>query len=83
MKQISRIQGTLFQEKLWFELTWIPEGENKSYKEIAAANACSQNPHPIIISCHRAIRSDDSLGGFSTQGGTATKRRLLGEEQKA
>ena len=94
MKQISKIQGTLFQKKVWFELTKIPKGETKSYKEIAVAvghplaaravaNACGQNPYPIIIPCHRAIRSDGSLGGYSAQGGTATKRRLLDEEQKA
>ena len=94
MKQISKIQGTLFQKKVWFELTKIPKGETKSYKEIAVAvghplaaravaNACGQNPYPIKIPCHRAIRSDGSLGGYSGPGGTATKLKLLDEEQKA
>ena len=94
MKQISKIQGTLFQKKVWFELTKIPKGETKSYKEIAVAvghplaaravaNACGQNPYPIKIPCHRAIRSDGSLGGYSRPGGTATKLKLLDEEQKA
>ena len=94
MKQISKIQGTLFQKKVWSELTKIPKGETKSYKEIAVAvghplaaravaNACGQNPYPIKIPCHRAIRSDGSLGGYSGPGGTATKLKLLDEEQKA
>ena len=94
MNQISKFQGTLFQKKVWSELTKIPKGETKSYREIAVAighplaaravaNACGQNPYPIIIPCHRAIRSDGSLGGYSAQGGIATKRRLLDEEQKA
>jgi methylated-DNA-[protein]-cysteine S-methyltransferase len=94
LKQISKIQGTLFQKKVWFELTKIPKGETKSYKEIAVAvghplaaravaNACGQNPYPIKIPCHRAIRSDGSLGGYSGPGGTATKLKLLDEEQKA
>ncbi len=94
MKQISKIQGTLFQKKVWFELTKIPKGETKSYKEIAiavghplaaraVANACGQNPYPIKIPCHRAIRSDGSLGGYSGPGGTATKLKLLDKEQKA
>ena len=94
MKEISKIQGTLFQKKVWFELTKIPKGETKSYKEIAVAvghplaaravaNACGQNPYPIKIPCHRAIRSDGSLGGYSGPGGTATKLKLLDEEQKA
>ena len=94
MNQISKIQGTLFQKKVWFELTKIPKGETKSYKEIAVAvghplaaravaNACGQNPYPIKIPCHRAIRSDGSLGGYSGPGGTATKLKLLDKEQKA
>jgi len=94
LKQISKIQGTLFQKKVWFELTKIPKGETKSYKEIAiavghplaaraVANACGQNPYPIKIPCHRAIRSDGSLGGYSGPGGTATKLKLLDKEQKA
>ena len=94
MNQISKFQGTLFQKKVWFELTKIPKGETKSYREIAVAighplaaravaNACGQNPYPIKIPCHRAIRSDGSLGGYSGPGGTATKLKLLDKEQKA
>ena len=85
--------GTVFQKKVWQELSKIPKGETRTYKEIAiaigrplavraVANACGKNPHPIKIPCHRVIRSDGSLGGYSGLGGTATKRRLLDEELK-
>jgi len=44
----------------------------------AVGNALANNPFPIIIPCHRAIRSDRSLGGY--QGGLEMKRTLLGME---
>ncbi len=93
MKKISKTSGTLFQKKVWLELSKIPKGETRTYKEIAiaighpksaraVANACGKNPQPIKIPCHRVIRSDGKLGGYSAPGGTATKRRLLKEELK-
>ncbi len=44
----------------------------------AVGNALARNPFPIIIPCHRAIRSDGSIGGF--QGGADMKRALLENE---
>ena len=93
MKKISKTSGTLFQKKVWLELSKIPKGETRTYKEIAiaighpksaraVANACGKNPHPIKIPCHRVIRSDGKLGGYSAPGGTAAKRRLLKQELK-
>ena len=87
------VSGTFFQKKVWLELSKIPKGETRTYKEIAiaigrplavraVANACGKNPHPIKIPCHRVIRSDGKLGGYSAPGGTAAKRRLLKEELK-
>ena len=84
---------TVFQKKVWRELSKIPKGETKTYKEIAiaighplavraVANACGKNPYPIKIPCHRVIRSDGKLGGYSAPGGTAAKRTLLKEELK-
>ena len=86
--------GTVFQKKVWRDLSKIPKGETRTYKEIAiaighplavraVANACGNNPQPIKIPCHRVIRSDGKLGGYSASGGTAAKRRLLKEELKA
>lgn len=68
----------------------IPRGETRTYREIAemigrprayraVGNALRKNPHPIIIPCHRVVRSDGSLGGYSN-GGTRVKRKLLLEE---
>ena len=93
MKKISKTSGTLFQKKVWLELSKIPKGETRTYKEIAiaighpksaraVANACGKNPQPIKIPCHRVIRSDGKLGGYSAQGGTAAKLRILKEELK-
>jgi len=48
----------------------------------AIGNALGKNPLPLIIPCHRVIRSDGSLGGFSGLGGLSLKRRLLAHEQK-
>jgi methylated-DNA-[protein]-cysteine S-methyltransferase len=47
----------------------------------AVGNALAKNPLPLIIPCHRVIRSDGSLGGFSAPGGTDTKVRLLRHEK--
>jgi methylated-DNA-[protein]-cysteine S-methyltransferase len=64
----------------------IPRGTVSTYQRIArnlrkqngaraVGSALAKNPFPIIIPCHRAIRSDRSLGGY--QGGLEMKRRLL------
>ena len=95
IKQLSfNLRGTNFQKKVWKELLKIPAGETRSYKEIAAAigkpkairavaNACGKNPYPVKIPCHRVIRSDGKIGGYSARGGKATKRNLLIKERKA
>ena len=91
MKKMN-LEGTEFQIKVWNELKKIPIGETKSYKEIAkligspkaaraVANACGKNPYPITIPCHRVVRSDGGLGGYSGKGGVETKRQLLENEK--
>ena len=86
-----RIDGTDFQKSVWEQLLAIPRGKTRTYKQIAeaighpssyraVANACRANPTPITIPCHRAVRSDGSLGGYSGEGGVVTKARLLSEE---
>ena len=54
-------------------------GQPKSVR--AVANACGKNPYPIIIPCHRVIKSDGALGGYSGKGGINKKRELLKKEQ--
>ena len=81
-----RPEGTEFQKTVWACLQNIPYGTTYSYRDLAAAagtengcravgNANSRNPIPILIPCHRVIRSDGSLGGYS--GGTGIKESLL------
>ena len=90
----AKLKGTNFQIKVWKELKKIPIGKTKTYKEIAiilgnpkaaraVANACKKNPYPIIIPCHRVIRSDGSLGGYSGNGGKKRKEKLLELEKKS
>ena len=82
------LKGTKFQLKVWNYLKKIPKGKVKSYIEVAkgigkpkafraVANAVGKNPYPPLIPCHRVIRSDGSLGGYSGKGGINEKRRLL------
>ena len=47
----------------------------------AVANAIGKNPYPPKIPCHRVIRSDGSLGGYSGKGGIQQKRLLLRSEK--
>ena len=83
------LEGSKLQIKIWKELIKIPYGKTKSYGEIAkivktspryVGNVCGQNKHLLIIPCHRVIRTDGSLGGFSSSGGLSLKKRLLNME---
>ena len=82
------LKGTKFQLKVWKYLKSIPKGELKTYTQVAiaikkpkavraVANAIGKNPYAPKIPCHRVIRSDGSLGGYSGKGGINTKRKLL------
>ena len=82
------LKGTKFQIKVWNYLKTIPKGQTRTYLEVAkainkpkaaraVANAVGKNPFSPKIPCHRVIRSDGSLGGYSGPGGTKTKKKLL------
>ena len=86
------LEGTKFQQKVWEYLKTIPKGQVKTYKQVAiaikrpksaraVANACGKNPYAPKIPCHRVIRSDGGLGGYSGRGGIKTKLRLLRSEK--
>ena len=86
------MKGTKFQLKVWNYLKTIPKGTVKTYKQVAiairrpksaraVANACGKNPYAPKIPCHRVIRSDGGLGGYSGRGGIKTKLRLLRSEK--
>lgn len=83
------VRGTAFQEAVWQALRDIPAGETRSYGELAAiagnpgavravGSACGANHVAVVIPCHRAQRSDGSLGGYAY--GLDRKRVLLARE---
>tara|TARA_B100001093_G_scaffold133999_1_gene126626 strand:- start:177 stop:617 length:441 start_codon:yes stop_codon:yes gene_type:complete len=83
-------EGTSLQKKIWKELSKIKYGEVTTYRQIAkkvgtspryVGNVCGQNKLLLIIPCHRVIRSDGKLGGFSGRGGIKLKKKLLSLEQ--
>jgi len=85
-----KLSGSLLQIKIWKELSRIKYGNQKSYGQIAkkfktspryVGNVCGQNNLMLIIPCHRVVRSDGSLGGFSGLGGIELKKKLLKLEQ--
>ena len=86
------MKGTKFQLQVWNYLKKIPIGSVKTYKQVAiainkpksaraVANACAKNPYAPNIPCHRVIRSDGCLGGYSGCGGVAQKLKLLRTEK--
>ena len=86
-----KLKGTKFQLKVWSYLRKIPRGSLKTYSQVAkaigkpravraVANAIGKNPYAPKIPCHRVIRLDGSLGGYSGKGGIKTKRFLLKKE---
>ena len=86
-----KLTGTKFQLKVWAYLRKIPRGSVKTYSQVAkaigkpravraVANAIGKNPYAPIIPCHRVIRLDGSLGGYSGKGGVKTKKLLLKRE---
>tara|TARA_Y100000768_G_scaffold317858_1_gene253172 strand:- start:835 stop:1110 length:276 start_codon:yes stop_codon:yes gene_type:complete len=87
------LKGTKFQLKVWNYLKTIKKGNVKTYKQVAiaikspksaraVANACAKNLYAPKIPCHRVIRSDGGLGGYSGLGGIKQKLRLLKSEKK-
>ena len=86
------VQATAFQQRVWRALTEIPQGETRTYSEIARSlgkpaaqravgRACATNPVSIVIPCHRAKRSDGGLAGY--RWGVARKEALIAAERAA
>ena len=89
---MQKLVGTPFQLKVWNYLMKIPKGKIITYKEVAraigkpksyraVANAVGKNPFPPNIPCHRVVRSDGGIGGYSGKGGIDKKIRLLRSEK--
>ncbi|MEK7628013.1 MAG: MGMT family protein [Patescibacteria group bacterium] len=92
--EIEKSIGTLFQKKVWHELCKIKKGQVITYAELArrigkpkairaVGNAVGKNPLAPEVPCHRVIRTDGSLGGYSGKGGVKTKLALLKKEGAA
>ena len=88
------LKGTRFQLKVWKYLKKIPKGQIRTYSDVAkainkpnsvraVANAIGKNPYAPKIPCHRVIRSDGTLGGYSGRGGIKQKLKLLRSEKVA
>ena len=86
-----KMYGNKKQIKIWNELKKIKIGKTKSYGEVAkkfnfspryVGKVCSQNKLMLLIPCHRIIKSDGSLGGFTSAGGKNLKKKLLYFEKK-
>lgn len=84
------LRGTAFQEAVWQALGRIPPGETRTYAELAAlagrpgavraaGSACGANPLALVVPCHRAQRTDGTLGGYAY--GLERKRALLAREK--
>ncbi len=78
-----------FEERVLQKVAQIPKGRVATYGEVAKAigceggpravgNALAKNPYPITIPCHRVIKADLTLGGYTQ--GVERKKRLLEEE---
>ena len=86
IKAPYQIQGNQIQKKVWSELRKIRPGQTKTYGEIVkkyklsprhVGKICGQNKLLLSIPCHRVIRSDGNLGGFTSIGGIKLKKKIL------
>jgi len=81
-----------FYQKVWLGCRDIPPGQTRSYKWLArhighprawraVGQALARNPFAPIIPCHRVIRADGKIGGYSGRGGISHKKQLQQQER--
>ena len=86
MKKYNFDVGTKFQKMVWNTIANIPKGKVLTYQELAmkignpksfraVASACANNPYIPEIPCHRVVRKDGGLGGYSSEGGIKRKKK--------
>jgi len=89
---VSLDHASTFARQVLSACRQIPFGRTMTYAALATqmghpgaaravGTALASNPIPLIIPCHRVLRTDGGLGGFSAPGGTATKQKLLDHER--
>lgn len=80
-----------FARRIYTELRRVKWGETVTYGELAAragepsaaravGMVMAKNPVPLIVPCHRVVRSDGGIGGFSAPGGADFKKKMLALE---
>ncbi len=83
--------GSRFRRRIWEQCRRIPYGSTMGYAELArragypksaraVGGSMAANRIPLIVPCHRVVRSDGRIGAFSAPGGQAMKQRLLAME---
>ena len=84
------IVGNQIQKKIWNELKKIKVGNTTTYGKIAkkyklsprhVGKICAQNKLVLLVPCHRVIKTDGGLGGFTSPGGIKLKKKILGLEK--
>ena len=91
MKKLNFSIGTIFQKLVWKEIAKIPKGRVITYQDLAfkinrpksiraVASACGKNPFLPEVPCHRVVRKDGNLGGYSASGGINKKKEILENE---
>ncbi|MBQ90795.1 MAG: hypothetical protein CL441_05135 [Acidimicrobiaceae bacterium] len=81
--------ATPFQQSIWEACLAVPPGETRTYADIArtihrpnavraVGTALGTNPIPVLVPCHRVLRTDGSLGGYAF--GELVKQKLLDRE---
>ena len=91
-KKIANIEvphemiGNQMQKKIWNELKKIKVGNTTTYGKIAkkyklsprhVGKICAQNKLVLLVPCHRVIKTDGGLGGFTSPGGIKLKKKIL------
>ncbi len=91
IKSPIKIIGNNSQKKIWKNILKIKKGETKSYGYLARklsfspryiGKVCAENKLLLIIPCHRVIKSNGDLGGYSASGGLKLKKKLLNFEKE-
>lgn len=88
---LDRSLSSGFRARVQLAMSTIGYGQTLTYKGLAelagspravraVGSACATNPLPIVVPCHRVLRSDGGLGGYA--GGLDVKRTLLGLEAR-
>ena len=85
------IEGNRIQKKIWSELKKIKKGETTTYGKIAQkyrlspryiGKICGQNKLVLLIPCHRVVKTNGNIGGFTSVGGTKLKKKILNFEKE-